>query len=45
MADEVVHLKNRHQGSAASTVFGSGGHPTSRMVPQAFVASRVELKG
>ena len=38
MADEVVSLKNRHQGSAASTVSGSTGsggregHFASRMV-------------
>ena len=50
VADEVVHLKSRHQGSAASTVSGSigngsgGDHSTSRMVPHTFVASRVELR-
>ena len=47
MADEVVYLKNRLQGSAASTVSGSTGSGVSgaRMVPQTFAASRVELKG
>ena len=45
MADEVVSLKNRHQGSAASTVYGSTGsggsvgHFASRMVQHTFVAS------
>ena len=51
MAEEVVFLKNRHQGSAASTVYGSTGsggsvgHFASRTVQNTFVASRIGLKG
>ena len=50
MADEVACLKNRYQGSAASTVSGSTwsggnmGHFTSRLMQNTFVASRIELK-
>ena len=49
MADEVVSLKNRHQGTAARTVSGftgsgsSGGRFAFGMVQHTFVASRVEL--
>ena len=51
MACEVVSLKNRNQGSAASAVSGStgsggsGGHFAARIVQHTFVPSRVELKG
>ena len=48
---EVTSLKNRHQGSAASTVScstgsgGSGDHLASRTEQLTLVATRVELKG
>ena len=51
MAEEVVCIKSRHQGSAASTVSGSTGSGCSvgnfsyRMMQNTFVASRIELKG
>ena len=50
MAEEVVCMKNRHQGSAASTVSGSTrsggnvGNFASKLMQNTFVASRVELK-
>ena len=51
MAEEVVCVKNRHQGSAASTVSwstgnsGNVGNFASRLRQNTFVASRIELKG
>ena len=51
MAEEVVCMKSRHQGSAASTVSGSTGSGGSvgnfaaRAAQNTFVASRIELKG
>ena len=46
MAEDVVCLKSRHQGSAASTGSGgSVGNFAARTVQNTFVASRRELKG
>ena len=48
MAEEVVCLKSRHEGSAASTVSafsGSAGNCASRTMQNTFVASRIEMKG
>ena len=50
MAEEVVCMKNRHQGITASTVSGSTGSGgnvgtfASRLVQNTFVASRIEHK-
>ena len=51
LSEEIVGLKNRHSGSAASTVAGSSGSGGSRsncaahVMPNTFVPTRVELKG
>ena len=51
LTEEVVCMKNRHQGSAASTVAastggsGSAGNFATRVMQNTFVASQVELKG
>ena len=52
MADEVVYLKSRHQGSAAPArslvllgVKVVGGHSASRIATHTSVISRLELKG
>ena len=44
LTEEVVCMKNRHQGSAASGS-GSAGNFATRVMQNTFVASRVELKG